>query len=205
MLELNVMDAKTRYELPPLPYTGNALEPYISGEQLSIHHDKHHLAYVNGANADLEKLEKARREGSEIDMKAVLKDLSWNVGGHILHSLFWTNLAPAGHGGGVPHGRIADMISAEFGSYDRFKKEFAQAAASVEGSGWAALALCPLTNRLQIMQVEKHNQNVVPSCTVLLVLDVFEHAYYIDYRNERGKFIDAFWKIVNWEEVNRRL
>jgi superoxide dismutase, Fe-Mn family len=199
------MDGKKIYELPPLPYAADALEPHISREQLTLHHDKHHLAYVNGANAGLERLEKARREGTDTDMKATLKDLSWNVSGHLLHSLFWANMAPAGQGGGVPHGRIADMISAEFGSYDRFKKEFTQAAASVEGSGWAALAVCPLTDRLAIMQIEKHNANVIPSCKVLLVLDVFEHAYYVDYRNDRGKFIEAFWKIVNWDEVDKRL
>ncbi|MBR1369465.1 superoxide dismutase [Methanocalculus chunghsingensis] len=199
------MEEKTRYSLPPLPYGAGELAPHISEEQLSIHHDKHHMAYVNGANANLTALEDARKQGADPNMKAILKDLSWNFGGHYLHSLFWTGLAPAGSGGGgEPKGAVGERIQADFGSFDRFKKEFTLAAASVEGSGWAALTKCPLTHKLQIMQIEKHNTNVFPACPILLVLDLFEHAYYIDYKNDRGAFIQAFWNIVNWDEVNKR-
>jgi len=193
------------YALPKLPYDYKDLAPHISEEQLQIHHQKHHQAYVNGANAILEKLDKARKDGVDIDVKATLKDLSWNIGGHLLHSLFWANLAPAGKGGGVPKGVLGDAINKEFGSFERFKKEFTKAAASVEGSGWAALTLCRQTGRPMIMQVEKHNTNVYPMFRILMVLDVFEHAYYIDYKNDRGKFVEAFWNIVNWGEVNKRL
>jgi len=193
------------YELPKLPYGYKDLEPYISEEQLKIHHQKHHRSYVNGANAILEKLDNARKEGIDLDVKSTLKELSFNVGGHILHSLFWGNLAPTGKGGGEPAGEIAEAIEKEFGSFERFKKEFTQAALSVEGSGWATLTFCRQTRRLIIMQIEKHNTNVYPMFRILMVLDVFEHAYYIDYRNQRVKFIDAFWNIVNWDEVNRRL
>jgi Fe-Mn family superoxide dismutase len=176
----------------------------MSEQQLTIHHQKHHQAYVNGGNAILERFDKARKEGTDVDVKAALKELSWNIGGHRLHSFFWENLAPAGKGGGKPSKAIDDAIMKEFGSFERFKKEFTQAAMTVEGSGWAALTLDKLTRRLLVMQVEKHNTNVYPSFPILMVLDVFEHAYYIDYKNDRAKFVDAFWNIVNWNEINRR-
>lgn len=193
------------YSLPDLPYDYKALEPYISEEQLRLHHDKHHAAYVNATNAILERLDKARQEGTDVDMKATLKELSFNGGGHVLHSLFWPNLAPAGKTTGEPSGVLAGALKEEFGSFERFKKEFTAAAASTEGSGWAALAWCNTTERPVIMQIEKHNINVYPTFRILLVVDVWEHAYYLDYKNERVKFIEAFWKIVNWDEVNRRL
>ncbi|SCL76393.1 Superoxide dismutase [Fe-Zn] 1 [Methanoculleus chikugoensis] len=195
-----------KYELPPLPYAPDALEPHISKEQLSLHHDKHHQAYVTGANADLEKLEKARQDGTEVDMKAILKELSFNIGGHVLHTLFWPTMAPAGKGGGgTPGGALADLIDREWGSFDRFKAEFTKAAASTEGSGWAALAYDTMTDRPMIMQIEKHNNHVYPTFQILMVLDVWEHAYYIDHKNNRAGFIDAFWNVVNWDTVNKRL
>jgi len=193
------------YVLPKLPYNYMDLEPYVSEEQLRIHHEKHHQGYVNGANAILEKLEKARKDGVDLDIKSTLKALSFNIGGHILHSLFWPNLAPSGKDGGEPHGVLGNTIEKEFGNFERFKKEFSQAAVSVEGSGWAALTFCRQTNRPIIMQIEKHNTNIYPTFRILMVLDIWEHAYYLDYKNARAKFVDAFWKIVNWVEVNKRL
>ncbi len=199
------MEAAKSYSLPKLPYEYKDLEPYISEEQLKIHHSKHHQAYVNGANAILEKLDKARKEDTALDIRATLKELSFNIGGHLLHSLFWGNLAPTGKGGGKPGGVFGEIVEKEFGSFERFKKEFTQAAISVEGSGWAALTFCKQTNRPIIMQIEKHNTNIYPMFRILMVLDVFEHAYYLDYKNERAKFVDAFWNILNWDEVNKRL
>lgn len=198
------------YTLPKLPYGYKDLEPHISEEQLKIHYEKHHQAYVKNANAALEKLANARKEGVDIDIKALLKDLSFNIGGYLLHSLFWGNLAPSSpvgvnpSAGGEPSGKLAEAIKKEFGSFERFKKEFSQAAQSVEGSGWAALVYDGELKRPMIMQIEKHNTNIFPTHTILMVLDVFEHAYYIDYKNDRAKFIDAFWNIVNWKEVERR-
>ncbi len=197
------METEKFYKLPQLPYGYKDLEPYISEGLLTIHHQKHHQAYVNGANAILEKMDKARKDGADLDMKAALKELSFNIGGHLLHSLFWGNLAPKS--GGEPRGNLAEIINAEFGNFERFKKEFTQAALSVEGSGWAALTFCQQTQRPLIMQIEKHNTNVYPMFNILMVLDVFEHAYYLDYKNDRAKFIEAFWNIVNWDGVEKRL
>ena len=199
------MEPGKLYTLLKLPYEYKALAPYMSEEQLTLHYTKHHQAYVTGANAILEKLDKARKDNADIDMKATLKELSFHIGGYRLHTLFWENLAPAGKGGGgVPKGDLAKAIDAEFGKFDRFKKEFTQAASSVEGSGWAVLTHCMKTNRLLIMQLEKHNVNLVPGFRILMALDVWEHAYYLDYKNDRAKFIEGFWNLVKWDEVNTR-
>jgi len=199
------MPSEKFYVLPQLPYGYGDLTPYMSEEQLRIHHTIHHQAYVNGANAILKRLEEARKGNLDIDVKAALKELSFNIGGHVLHSTFWGNLAPPEKGGGKPGGRLADIIEKEFGSFERFRKEFTQAAVSVEGSGWAALAFCRILGRPLIMQIEKHNLNIYPAFPIIMVLDVFEHAYYIDYKNRRVDFVEAFWNIVNWDEVGKRL
>jgi Fe-Mn family superoxide dismutase len=193
------------YELPKLAYDYKDLAPQMSEEQLRIHHTKHHQAYVNGANAILKKFDETRKGNADFDVKATLKELSFQIGGHLMHSLFWGNLAPAGKGAAKPGGKLGGEIDKEFGSFDRFKKEFTAAATSVEGSGWGALTYCLQTERPIIMQVEKHNVNVYPMFRILMVVDVFEHAYYIDYKNDRGKFVENFWSIVNWEAVNTRL
>jgi len=199
------METTKFYILPKLPYGYKDLEPHLSEGQLRIHYEKHHKAYVDGANAILQKLDEAREGGVDLNIKSILKELSFNIGGHLLHSLFWENLAPVGKGGGKPGGTLGNVIEKEFRSFERFKKEFTQAAVSVEGSGWAALTFCMGTGRPIIMQIEKHNTNIYPMFRILMVLDVFEHAYYIDYKNERAKFVDAFWNIVNWKPVNKRL
>lgn len=199
------MEASNVYSLPKLPYGYKALVPYISEEQLTLHHQKHHQAYVTGANALLEKFDKARKDNADLDMKATLKELSFHIGGLRLHKKFFENLAPAGSGGGgVPKGELAKAIDADYGKFDRFRKEFTQAASGVEGSGWAVLTYCMNTGRLLIMQIEKHNVNVIPGYRILMAIDVWEHAYYLDYKNDRAKFIDAFWNLVNWHEVNAR-
>ncbi|MBI2957900.1 MAG: superoxide dismutase, partial [Chloroflexi bacterium] len=175
-----------------------------SEEQLRIHHTKHHQGYVDGANAVIEKLNKARKDGVDLDMKATLKELSFHLGGHRLHAMFWQNMAPpAKGGGGRPSGRLEKCINNEWGGFDRFKKEFTQAATSVEGSGWAVLTYCADSNRPGILQVEKHNVNFPTGYPLLMCLDVWEHAYYLDYKNLRAKFVEAFWSIVNWDAVNK--
>ena len=194
---------KKFYELPALPYGYKDMEPYISEEQLKIHHDKHHQAYVDGANALLKKFDS--RDSEEFDVKAVAKELSFHVGGFVLHKLFWRNMGPAEKCGGEPTGKIAEYIKKDYGSFERFKKEFTQTAVGAEGSGWAALTLCKRTDRIFIMQIEKHNVNLIPGFRIMMVLDVWEHAYYLDYQNRRPEFVDAFWNIVNWDEVNKRV
>jgi Fe-Mn family superoxide dismutase len=199
------MDAGKGYTLPHLPYGYKALAPYISEVQLTLHHQKHHQAYVTGANAILEKLDKARKENADLDMKALLKELSFHLGGFRLHNMFWENLAPSGvGGGGIPKDTLAAAINEEFGNFERFKKEFTQTASSVEGSGWAVLTYCMNTGRLMMMQVEKHNVNLIPGYRILMALDLWEHAYYLDYKNDRAKFIDVFWHLVNWDAVDAR-
>ncbi|MCK4525323.1 MAG: superoxide dismutase [Candidatus Andersenbacteria bacterium] len=192
------------YKLFDLPYDYDALVPYISEDQLRIHHQKHHAGYVVGVNMAFKKLDKARSENTDLDMRSTLKDLSFNIGGYLLHSLFWNNLSPANGREGEPSGKLLDIINDEFGSFERFQKEFIQTALSVEGSGWAALAYCKCTKRPLLMQIEKHNMNIYPAFKMLLVLDMWEHSYYLDYKNDRGKYIDAFWKIVNWKKAGER-
>ena len=199
------MEPMKLYSLPELPYKYTDLMPYISEEQLKIHHQKHHQGYVAGANAVLEKMDKSRKDGTDFDLKATLKELSFHIGGFGLHNRFWESLAPAGKGGGgTPKGEMAKAIDAEFGQFERFKKEFTKTAISVEGSGWAIVTYCQKTQRILIQQVEKHNVNIVPGFPVILALDVWEHAYYLDYKNDRAKFVEAFWNIVNWEAVGAR-
>ena len=197
------------YNLPKLLYGYKDLEPVISEEVLTLHHTKHHASYVNGANAILDKLDEARRNNAEIDFKAISKSLSFNVGGHVLHELFWKNMAPhsAEASRGKPAGKLAEVITKEFGSFERFKKEFSETAKSVEGSGWAALTYQRNHGKngmLSIVQIEKHNVNLYPEQEIILVLDVWEHAYYLDYKNDRGKFIENWWSIVNWDEAEKR-
>ena len=197
--------AKT-YALPPLPYAYNALEPHISQQIMTLHHDKHHNAYVTGANAALDKLDKARNGQLQIDIRGVLRDLSFNIGGHKLHSIFWNNMAPAGNkGGGTPGGKLADQMTADFGSYDKFKAQFSDAAKAVEGSGWALLCYDPELGQLVMTQVEKQNFMHLPELHILLGIDVWEHAYYLQYMNDRAKYVEAWWNVVNWSDVDHRL
>lgn len=199
------MEPARKYSLPELPFAYTALAPYISEEQLKLHHLKHHQGYVTGANAVLDKLDTSRKDSTDLDLKATLKELSFHIGGFRLHNRFWENLAPAGKGGGgVPQGGLANAIDDEFGKFERFKKEFTQTATGVEGSGWAIVTYCEKTKRPLIQQVEKHNVNIIPGFAILLVIDVWEHAYYLDYKNERAKFVESFWNIVNWDNVSRR-
>ena len=199
------MDKKNIYVLPTLPYGYGDLAPFMSELQLKIHHDKHHAAYVTEANSILEKLDKARAEGTSLDLKSTLKSLSFNTGGHVLHSLFWENMISVKKATKEPKGALLSLLKKEFGSLERFREEFSQVAASVEGSGWAALSFDTQTKRSVITQIEKHNTNLYPGFKILMVIDVFEHAYYLDYKNDRKSWIEAFWNIVNWEEISRRL
>lgn len=193
-----------KYELPKLPYGYADLSPAISEEQLMIHHQKHHQGYVNNSNMILEKLNEARGNNKDVDQKAILKNLSFNLSGHILHAWFWENLQKPSENN-MPDGEILNKINDNFGTFDRFQNEFKQAAETVEGSGWAVLAQDKRSDKLINSQIEKHNQNTYPDVNYLLVIDVWEHAYYLDYKNERDRFIDEIFKIIDWEMVGKRL
>lgn len=195
----------TRYTLPELPYGYDDLEPYISGEIMRLHHQRHHKSYVDGANAALEKLEKHLAGEAQYDLRAVMRDFSFNYGGHIMHSIFWPNMAPNGKGGGTPGGRVGDLIARQFGSFERFREAFTQVAVSVEGVGWGVLAVDPITGELRLLQVEKHNLLAVSGLVPVLVLDVWEHAYYLQYKNNRAEYVKAWWNVVNWDDVDRRV
>lgn len=194
----------SKYVLPELPYNYNALEPVISEEIMKLHHDKHHNAYVTGANAALEKLDKARKGEMQVDVRAVLRDYSFNFGGHVLHSIFWPNMASPGKGGGTPGGALADKINADFGGFDKFKQQFSDAAKTVEGSGWALLLYDNTTDQLVLTQIEKQNHMHLAQLPILLGLDVWEHSYYLVYKNDRAKYVDEWWKVTNWDDVAAR-
>ena len=194
-----------KYALPELPYKYNALEPVISEKIMTLHHQKHHQAYVTGANGALERLEKSRKGENTENVRGILRDLSFNLSGHKLHTVFWPNLAPQGKGGGKPGGRLADHINKDFGNFDNFRKQFGDAAKNVEGGGWAVLTYDHETDALLIYQAEKQNFMHPPAMPLIMTLDVWEHAYYIDYLNDRGKYVDAWWNVANWDDADKRL
>jgi Fe-Mn family superoxide dismutase len=189
--------------LPDLPYPYDALEPFLSAETLHLHHDKHHQAYVNGYNEAEAKLKAAREAGDFAAIRALCDALAFNYSGHLLHSIFWTNMKPGG--GGEPSGDLAKQIAADFGSFATFKAEMIAAANSVQGSGWAVLAWQPLGQQLVVLQAEKHQNLAEWGVTPVLVLDVWEHAYYLQYQNRRPDFTKAFFEVVNWDDVAQRL
>ena len=190
------------YTLPELTYDFGALEPHISGKIMELHHGKHHAAYVTGANQTLERLEEARAKNDFGALPALERALAFHVSGHALHSIFWTNLAPKG--GGRPSGQIAATIDRDFGSFDAFRGQLTQAAATVMGSGWAALAWEPLGRKLVVQQIYDHQSNVTQGGSPLLVLDAWEHAYYLQYQNRKTEFFEAVWNLWNWMDVERR-
>jgi len=190
------------YTLPDLPYDHAALEPHLSGELLELHHDKHHKAYVDGANTTLEKLSKARTDDDFDSINQLQKNLAFHVSGHILHSVFWTNMSP--DGGGKPEGDLAAAIDDSLGPFDGFRQQLTQAALNVQGSGWGALAWEPMAQRLVVEQVYDHQGNIGNGTVPLLVLDMWEHAYYLDYKFVKADWVKAFWEIVAWSDVAAR-
>ena len=192
-----------KYVLPELPYAYDALEPHISAEIMELHHSKHHQNYVNGANAALEKLEAARKDGSiAVVVTALSKDLAFNLGGHTNHSLFWENLSP--NGGGKPAGALAAAIDEDFGSFEEFQKHFAAAALGLQGSGWAVLAYDKIGERLVIEQMTDQQGNLSIDLVPLLLLDMWEHAFYLQYKNVKADYVAAVWNVFNWDEVAAR-
>lgn len=192
----------TAYTLPELPYAYDALEPHLSAETLKLHHDKHHAAYVKGANEAMEKMSQARAKGEFATINQLQKDLAFNLSGHFLHSLFWQNMSP--DGGGKPSGDLARAIGTTFGGYAGFSSQFEAAAAKLQGSGWVSLAWEPLGKQLMVEQVLDHQENIGNGTLPILVMDMWEHAYYLQYQNRKADWVAAFWELINWDDVAQR-
>ena len=191
------------YVLPDLDYDYGALEPHITGKLLELHHSKHHAAYVKKANTVLEQLDEARDRDDFTRIAALEKALAFNLSGHVLHSIFWRNLSP--QGGDRPGGGLAKAIDRDFGRFDKMKAQLVEAAATVMGSGWGALVWEPLGRRLLTCQIYDHQSNLTQGGIALLVIDAWEHAYYLQYQTEKTKFFEAVWNLWNWEDVSARL
>jgi len=193
------------HELPPLPHDYNALEPYIDEQTMHLHHDIHHKGYVDGLNNAEKKLAEARAAGDYALVKHWSREAAFHGSGHFMHALFWPNMAPNGRGGGgEPKGELAEQIKKDFTSFEAFKKHYSAAAVAVEGSGWAVLAWQPQGKQLVVLQSEKHQQLTQWGVVPLLVLDVWEHAYYLKYQNKRAAYVEAWWNVVNWADVAAR-
>ncbi|MCO1339356.1 superoxide dismutase [Kocuria polaris] len=191
-----------KYTLPELNYDYAALEPSISARIMELHHSKHHAAYVAGANTALEQMAEAREKGEFGAIPKLSKDLAFHLGGHTNHSIFWQNLSP--EGGDKPVGELAAAIDDAFGSFDAFRGHFTAAAMSLQGSGWALLSFEGLGGNLVIEQLYDQQGNVPVASTPLLMLDMWEHAFYLDYVNVKADYVKAFWNIVNWADVSAR-
>lgn len=191
-----------KYVLPKLGYSYDALEPHIDAQTMELHHSKHHQGYVNGLNSALLALEKARDNDDYDQIRSLSRAVSFNGGGHALHTLFWRTMAPAGKGGGgEPKGELKQLVEKSFGSVDRMKAHFSAAAAKVEGSGWGIMGYERMSKRLIIIQGENQQKLTTWEFVPILAIDVWEHAYYLKYQNRRADYIKAWWNVVNWEAV----
>lgn len=190
------------YTLPELTYDPAALEPHLSAEIISLHHDKHHATYVKGANTALEQLEEARSKENWAPLVGLEKALAFNLGGHALHSIYWMNLSP--NGGGEPTGALRTAIDATFDGFESFRELFTQTSLAIQGSGWGLLSWDPLGARLVVQQLGTHQDNHIVGTTPLLAIDVWEHAFYLQYQNVKADYMTAIWNIVNWDDVAER-
>jgi Fe-Mn family superoxide dismutase len=189
-------------KLLPLPYPYEALEPWIDKETVTIHYDRHHAGYVKNFNKALRKLAEARASGDFSLIKHWSREFAFHGSGHVLHTLYWENMSP--RGGGKPGGELLAAMEKSFGGYERFKKQFAAATGAVEGSGWGVLTFEPFRGYLTVLQAEKHQDLTVWGVYPLLVCDVWEHAYYLKYQNRRAEYVENFFNLINWPEVEKR-
>jgi len=196
---LNFKYIAMTYKLPELKYSYDALEPNIDAQTLELHHSKHHASYVAGLNNATQKLKEARENGDFSLVKFWKKELAFHGAGHKLHTLYWENLSPEKT---EMSQELKSAIEEKFGSLETFEKEFKASSTVVEGSGWSALVM--IDGELEILTVEKHQDLVIPGAKILLVCDVWEHAYYLKYQNRRPEYIDAFWNVIDWEAVSER-
>ncbi len=191
----------TTYVLPELPYKSDALEPHLDRRTLTIHHDKHHAGYVAGLNSTLAKLDQARKDNDFSRMHSLSRALAFHGSGHVLHTLYFSNLSPKP---GKPKGALKRAISSQFGGQEELESHFKAATASVSGSGWGVLAYEPMGGRLLALQVEKHENQHLAGAIPIMVIDVWEHAYYLKYKNRRSEYLEAIMKVVDWSEVSER-
>jgi superoxide dismutase, Fe-Mn family len=190
------------YTLPDMPYDYGALEPHISGEIMELHHSKHHQTYVNAANDTLEKLAAAREKNDFGSIVGLEKTLAFNLGGHVNHSIFWNNLSP--DGGGEPQGELAAAVDEFFGGFDAFQAHFTATATTIQGSGWAILGWDTLGRRLLIHQLYDQQANLPAGQVPIVMLDMWEHAFYLQYRNVKPDYVKAWWNVVNWADAADR-
>jgi Fe-Mn family superoxide dismutase len=190
------------YSLPDLPYDYGALEPHIAGEIMQLHHSKHHQTYVNGLNDALDKLAATREKGDFGAIVGLEKTLAFNLGGHVNHSIFWQNLSP--DGGGKPESELAAAIDDHFGSFDAFRAHFTATATTIQGSGWAILGWDTLGSRLLVHQLYDQQANLPAGQVPLVMLDMWEHAFYLQYRNVKPDYVKAWWNVVNWADAGDR-
>jgi Fe-Mn family superoxide dismutase len=190
------------YTLPDLPYDPGALEPHLSARILELHHDKHHAAYVKAANTTLDQLHELRDKGDFSSTAPLERKLAFNVSGHVLHSVLWTNLSP--DGGGRPSGALGAALDEHFGGYEGLRQQMIECAGTIQGSGWALASWEPMAGRLVVQQVHdhqgEHGQGTVP----LLAIDAWEHAYYLQYENRKPEYLEAIWNVISWPDVERR-
>ena len=191
------------YVLQDLRYDPAALEPHISGRIMALHHDKHHAAYVTGANTALDRLHDMRERDDFSAISKLEKDLAFNLSGHVLHSVLWTNLSP--NGGGEPTGELAELIGIAFGGFSVFRQQMTQAASTIQGSGWALASWEPVAGRLVVQQVFDHQGNHGQGTVPLLALDAWEHAFYLQYENRKADYLEAIWNVIDWDDVASRL
>jgi Fe-Mn family superoxide dismutase len=192
------------HELLPLPYEYDALEPYIDEQTMRLHHDIHHAGYVAGLNNAEAKLAEARKAGDFALVKHWSREAAFHGSGHLLHSIFWPNMISASKAKPAPQGALAEAIDRDFGSFEAFKAQFIAATTAVEGSGWGILAYRPDDGALVVLTAEKHQNLTQWGVVPLLVLDVWEHAYYLKYQNRRGEYVKNFFNIINWDDVAAR-
>ena len=190
------------YVLPDLPYDYGALEPHISGKIMELHHDKHHATYVKGVNTALEQLAEARDKNSFGSVGGLEKTLAFNLGGHVNHSAFWPNLSP--NGGDAPDGALGEAINEFFGSFDGFRAHFEANANAIQGSGWSILAYDTMAQRLNIFQLYDQQGNVPMGQVPIVLLDMWEHAFYLQYLNVKADYVKAWWNVVNWADAQHR-
>ncbi|HQY89055.1 MAG TPA: superoxide dismutase [Tepidisphaeraceae bacterium] len=187
------------WKLPKLPYAYDALEPHIDAQTMEIHHSKHHNAYVTNLNKALKAMSAIKPDAEPSMIESLQRDISFNMGGHALHSMFWPTLAP--NAGGVPTGPLGKLIDSTFGSFDNFKSYFTKVAMSVKGSGWATLSFAPVSRQIFTSAIKDQDGHHVTGSLVLLGLDVWEHAYYLKYQNKRADYVNAWWNVVDWAAV----